>query len=89
MKANSAGNSITYEYLNKVNPDKLFVIDRIQKVNDKSLPSTLNNDLIKNLKAIKNKQVYQFESKAWYFSEGGIETTIEQLDKIEKAFKNN
>ena len=31
MKANSAGNSITYEYLNKVNPDKLFVIDRTQK----------------------------------------------------------
>ena len=39
MKANSAGNSITYEYLNKVNPDKLFVIDRTQKGNDKSLPS--------------------------------------------------
>ena len=31
MKANSAGNSITDEYLNKVNPDKLFVIDRTQK----------------------------------------------------------
>ena len=26
-----SGNSITYEYLNKVNPDKLFVIDRTQK----------------------------------------------------------
>ncbi len=89
MKANSAGNSITYEYLNKVNPDKLFVIDRTQKGNDKSLPSALNNDVIKNLKAIKNDQVYQFESNAWYFSEGGIKTTIEQLDKIEKAFKNN
>lgn len=69
MKANSAGNSITYEYLNKVNPDKLFVIDRTQKGNDKSLPSALNNDVIKNLKAIKNDQVYQFESNAWYFSE--------------------
>ena len=67
MKANSAGNSITYEYLNKVNPDKLFVIDRTQKGNDKSLPSALNNDVIKNLKAIKNDQVYQFESNAWYF----------------------
>ena len=47
MKANSLGNSITYEYLNKVNPDKLFVIDRTQKGNDKSLPSALNNDVIK------------------------------------------
>ena len=47
MKANSAGNSITYEYLNKVNPDKLFVIDRTQKGNDKSLPYALNNDVIK------------------------------------------
>ncbi|UDI78319.1 ABC transporter substrate-binding protein [Staphylococcus taiwanensis] len=88
MKANSAGNTVTYEYLNKVNPDKLFVIDRTQKGNDKSLPSALNNDVINKMKAIKQHQVYQFESNAWYFSEGGIETTIEQLDKIEKAFKN-
>ncbi|MHB7916851.1 ABC transporter substrate-binding protein [Staphylococcus borealis] len=87
MKANSAGNTVTYEYLNKVNPDKLFVIDRTQKGNDKTLPSALNNDVIKNMKAIKHNQVYQFESNAWYFSEGGIQTTIEQLDKIEKAFK--
>lgn len=41
------------------------------------------------MKAIKNHQVYQFEANAWYFSEGGIETTIHQLNKIEKTLKNN
>ena len=49
----------------------------------------MNNQVIKDMKAIKNHQVYQFEANAWYFSEGGIETTIHQLNKIEKAFKNN
>ena len=28
MKANSAGNIVTNEYLNKINPNKLFVINR-------------------------------------------------------------
>ncbi|PTF04695.1 transferrin-binding protein [Staphylococcus devriesei] len=87
MKENSAGNTVTYEYLNKVNPDKLMVIDRTKNGDDKTLPSVLDNDVIKNMKAVKNDQIYQFETNAWYFSEGGINTTIEQLDKIEKAFK--
>lgn len=87
MKANSAGNIVTNEYLNKINPDKLFVINRTKNADDKTLPSALNNQVIKDMKAIKNHQVYQFETNAWYFSEGGIETTIHQLNKIEKAFK--
>lgn len=87
MKENSAGNTVTYEYLNKVNPDKLLVIDHTKNGDDKTLPSVLKNDVIKNMKAVKNNQIYQFETNAWYFSEGGINTTIEQLDKIEKAFE--
>lgn len=88
MKENSAGNNINYEYLNKINPDKLFVINRTKKGTDNKLPSELQNDVIKNMKAIKNDQVYQFESNAWYFGEGGNELTIEQLKKIRKAFEN-
>ena len=47
MKANSAGNIVTNEYLNKINPDKLFVINRTKNADDKTLPSALNNQVIK------------------------------------------
>lgn len=87
MKENVGGNLISYEYLNKVNPDKLYVIDRSNNGTDKQLPKLLHTDIIKNMKAVKNKQVYQFEANAWFFSEGGIKTTIKQLDDIEATFK--
>lgn len=87
MKENVGGNLIGYEYLNKVNPDKLYVINRTIKADDKQLPDVLHTDVIKNIKAVKNKQIYQFEANAWYFSEGGIKTTIKQLDDIEATFK--
>lgn len=88
MKANSAGNQVSYEYLNKINPDKIFVINRTKDGNDKTIPKELNNKVIKNVKAIKNDEVYQFESNAWYFGEGGHQLTIDQLDHIQDAFKN-
>ena len=88
MKANSAGNQISYEYLNKINPDKLFVINRTKDGNDQHLPKELNNKVIKNIKAIKNHNVYQFESNAWYFGEGGHQLTIDQLEHIQDAFEN-
>ena len=53
MKANSAGNIVTNEYLNKINPNKLFVINRTKNADDKTLPSALNNKVIKDMKAIK------------------------------------
>ena len=40
MKVNSAGNLISNEYLTKINPDKIFVINRT-KGNDKQLPDEL------------------------------------------------
>lgn len=88
MKANSAGNQISYEYLNKINPDKLFVINRTKDGNDQQLPKELNNKVIKNIKAIKNHNVYQFESNAWYFGEGGNQLTIDQLEHIQDAFED-
>lgn len=87
MKDNSAGNNINYEYLNKINPDKLFVIDRTKEGKDNKIPSVLKNNVIKNMKAIKNHQVYQFESNAWYFGEGGYELTLKQLNKIRYAYE--
>lgn len=88
MKANSAGNQISYEYLNKINPDKLFVINRTKDGNDQHLPKELNNKVIKIIKAIKNHNVYQFESNAWYFGEGGNQLTIDQLEHIQDAFED-
>lgn len=89
MKPNSSGILISNEYLNEMNPDKLFVIDRTKhgNVKSESMPQALQNDVIKNSKAIKNNGVTLFEANSWFFGEGGIKLTIEQLEQIQKAFK--
>jgi len=89
MKANSSGILISNEYLNEINPDKLFVIDRTKKANgqSKTIPQSLQNDVIKNSKAIKNDDVTLFDANSWFFGEGGIGLTIDQLKQIQNAYK--
>ena len=64
------------------------MINRTKNGNDQHLPKELNNKVIKNIKAIKNHNVYQFESNAWYFGEGGNQLTIDQLEHIQDAFED-
>ena len=47
MKDNSAGNNINYEYLNKVNPDKIFVIDRTKNGTDNKNQASYKIKLLK------------------------------------------
>lgn len=89
MKANSSGILVSNEYLEKLNPDKIFVIDRTKdlKQDKQYIPQALKNPVIKNVKAIKQNDVTPFESNAWFFGEGGINLTIEQLNNIQQAYK--
>ncbi|EHJ08217.1 siderophore ABC transporter substrate-binding protein [Staphylococcus simiae] len=89
MKPNSSGTIISNEYLEKLNPDKIFVIDRTKNSTQhkKQIPQALNNPVIKNVKAIKQHNVTPFDSNTWFFGEGGINLTIEQLDNIQKAYQ--
>lgn len=86
MPPNSSGQIVSYEYISKNNPDKIFYINRT-KDNTKGMPEALKNPVIKDVKAIKNKEVLEFDSNTWFFGSGGITATIQQLDDIEKSFK--
>lgn len=86
MKSSSSGAVISYEYLAQKNPDKLFIIDRTSKGNTHGVPEALKNPVIKNVKAIKNDDIALFEANDWFFNEGGLQATMEQLNDVEKAF---
>ncbi|MGJ5718948.1 ABC transporter substrate-binding protein, partial [Staphylococcus equorum] len=87
IKPNSSGILISNEYLEKMNPDKLFVINRTQDENDDSIPNALKNPVINNAKAIENNDVYVFEANTWFFGEGGINLTMQQLNQIQQAYQ--
>jgi iron complex transport system substrate-binding protein len=87
MKANSKGAVISYEYLVRKNPDKIFVINRGKNAKTNELPESLNNPVIQDVKAVKNNEITLFEANKWFFNEGGVQATIDQMEDVKKAFK--
>ncbi|TDM00847.1 ferrated catecholamine ABC transporter substrate-binding lipoprotein SstD [Macrococcus carouselicus] len=88
IKAEGHGQVVNYEYFNKTNPDIIFAMDRGVAVGGKSSSKqALSNKVIEDVSAIKNKKVIDVDPYLWYFSSGGVKTTMQQIDEIEKAYK--
>lgn len=88
MPSNTSGNIVSYEYIVDKNPDRIFYINRLK--NPKAgVPDELKNPFIKDVNAIKNNALLEFDANSWFFGAGGISATIEQLNEIEKAYKKS
>lgn len=88
IKAEGHGQVINYEYLNKVNPDIIFAMDRGVAVGGKSsAEQSLKNNVVKNVNAVKNDKVIELDPRLWYLSGGGVKTTVQQIEEIEKAYQ--
>lgn len=83
------GQSVSFEYVQKVNPDWLFVIDRTAAIGQegKSAQAVLNNDLIRQTKAWKDGHVV-YLSSASYLAAGGVQQMKTDLTNIKAAFSN-
>lgn len=78
------GQSISYEGIMNLNPDRIFVIDRTQAIgSDNSMnENLLDNALIKETDAFKNDQIHFLDSQLWYVSGTGLESTQLQISEI-------
>ncbi len=84
------GNEVSFEFVKKVNPDYMFVIDRdsaIGETKTKNARDVLNNDLIKATNAFKTNNIHYLTPTVWYLSDGGISSTKIMLDEVENVFK--
>ncbi|GAB3065912.1 siderophore ABC transporter substrate-binding protein [Salinicoccus sesuvii] len=80
------GQAISYEYINDRNPGIILALDRGSAIGGESASSTvLDNNVIKDVDAIKNDRVVDLNAQLWYLAGGGVVTTIEQLEEIEQA----
>ncbi|KGJ24993.1 ferrated catecholamine ABC transporter substrate-binding lipoprotein SstD [Staphylococcus haemolyticus] len=88
VKASPHGQNINNEYITNKNPDIILAMDRGQVVSGKSsAKQTLSNDVIKDVNAVKNGNVYELDPKLWYFSAGSTSTTIKQIDELNQILK--
>lgn len=81
------GDPVSFEYLRKLNPDILLILDRdIAIGKDTGMASQLlENDIIKSLSAYQNNKVILLDGYAWYTVGTGITAMKKTLAQIQKS----
>lgn len=88
QEAAQHGQVVNFEYLKKIDPDYLFVIDRAKILGEETLAQTfLDNDVVKTTKASKNNNIIYLNTENWYTVSGGIQSMTKMIEEITAAVK--
>ncbi len=81
------GNPVSSEFIQKTNPDIIFIIDRSRVVdNEITNKEEIENSLIKQTTASKNGKIYYLNPEMWYLAGGGINSVSVMIDEVAQAF---
>lgn len=81
------GNPVSSEYVQKVNPDIIFIVDRSIVVGNEVLDKeSVENMLIKQTSASINNRIIYLNPETWYLAGGGIMSVNMMIDEIEQVF---
>lgn len=81
------GNVASNEFIQQVNPDILFVIDRSAAIGDQALnKADVENKLIQQTNAYKNSKIVYLNSQAWYLAGTGITSINMMIDEVDSVF---
>lgn len=88
IEVSSHGQSVSNEYIQQVNPDIIFVIDRGAALKrEKATMEQFANPLIAKTNAYKTKNIIFLDPELWYLSGGGLKSFSMMLDEIEKVIQ--
>jgi len=80
------GQAVNAEFILKTNPDWLFVIDRdVATGRGNAAKAVLDNDLVAQTTAWKNKQVVYLDPVNWYLVGGGLTALQASVNQIAQA----
>lgn len=88
LDTSNHGQAISFEFIGKTNPDWLFVIDRDAAIGREgaSAQKFLDNELVRQSNAWKNKRVVYLDGFNWYTLGGaGITAMQENIDQLSRA----
>lgn len=81
IKVSIHGQEVGYEYIAKINPDIIYVVDRTAVVGGtKFANTTLDNALVNSTKAGKNKKIVTMDAESWYLTTGGLTSTKKMIN---------
>ncbi len=88
LTATNHGQSVSFEYVHKIDPQWLFVIDRDTAIGraERSAQQALDNELIKKTTAYKKNQIVYLDSSNWYLlGSAGLSALSANIAQISKA----
>lgn len=81
IKVSIHGQEVSYEYIAKINPDIIYVVDRTAVVGGTKFASaTLDNALVNRTRAARNGKIVTMDAEAWYLTAGGLTATGKMID---------
>jgi len=90
IKPGTHGQPISYEFIQKANPDWLFVLDRDAAIGrqkeGQAAATLLDNELVGQTTAWKTRQVVYLDAAGWYLSGGGAQSLQGAVDQLTQAF---
>lgn len=87
IEVSTHGQEINYEYISKLNPEVILVVDRTVVVGgDTDGAKTLDNELVNGTTAAQNDQIHYLSPDIWYLSGGGLESVDLMCDEIVNVY---
>jgi len=88
IKAGAHGQLVNYEYIARVNPDIIFVVDRSVAIGVRAKDTkVLDNALIAKTSAARNNKIVLLDPECWYLSGGGIQSLSRMIAEINNAIE--
>ena len=90
IKVSNHGQSVDYEYIARINPDILFVINRNAAIGtngNKSGSNVLDNELVAGTNAGRNGKIVQLDSEVWYLVGTGLQALEKMMNEVETAIQ--
>ncbi|WP_114498349.1 siderophore ABC transporter substrate-binding protein [Fontibacillus phaseoli] len=92
IKADTHGDSISFEFVAEKNPDYLFVVDRDAVVTEEGKQAEpasklVENDLVKKTNAYKDGKIVYLDANYWYLSGGGLLSVPEMLKEVQEGIQ--
>ncbi|KZK85806.1 putative ABC transporter solute-binding protein YclQ precursor [Pseudovibrio sp. Ad46] len=84
----SHGEAVSFEYIQKANPDWLLVMDRATAIGSdaENARQVLDNELVASTTAWKKGQVIYLDPAATYIAQGGYQATMRTFNQLIEAF---
>lgn len=87
LGSHTHGNPVSSEYVQKVNPDILFIVDRSKVVGNLVLDrEQVENQLVQQTSASREGKIFYLNPEYWYLAGGGITSVNAMIDEVDQVF---